>query len=208
MNTYITGAIIKRLREGRGMTQTALASKLNVSDKAVSRWETGKGYPDITLIEPLAAALGVSVVELLSGDEITNTNRAFNMKRSLFYVCPVCGNVMFSAGAGVVCCCGITLPALQAEEPDEAHTIAFETVEDEYYVTVEHEMSKTHYISFIAAVTDTGVMLTKLYPEQSAEARFKKGRVYAIYAYCSHHGLFKVLPMKKDKKVLDSHPAS
>lgn len=137
------------------------------------------------------------MVELLSGDEITNTNRSFNMKRSVFYVCPVCGNVFFGAGEGVVCCCGITLPPLQAEKPDEAHEIRIEAVEDEYYVTLEHEMSKTHYVSFIAAVTDCGVQLTKLYPEQSAETRFKRNRVYAIYAYCSHHGLFREITLGK-----------
>ncbi len=198
MNSYITGGIIKKLRESRGITQAQLAEILNVSDKTVSKWETGKGYPDITLIEPLASVLDVSVMELLSGDEITNHNRSFNMKRSLFHVCPVCGNVIISTGEAVICCHGIALPPAEAEESDERHSINIETVEDEYYATLNHEMSKEHYISFLAAVTDSGIMLTKLYPEGNAEARFKINRTYAIYAYCNRHGLFKI-PVRKLK---------
>ena len=98
MNQYVTGAIIKKLREEKGLTQSELAQKLNVSNKAVSKWETAKGYPDITLIEPLARILGVSVMELLSGNDIINQNRSFNMLRTKLYVCPVCGNVIFATG--------------------------------------------------------------------------------------------------------------
>ena len=58
MNQYVTGAMIRRLREEKRITQQQLADRLGVSGKAVSKWETGRGYPDITLIEPLAAALG------------------------------------------------------------------------------------------------------------------------------------------------------
>lgn len=192
MNSYITGGIIKKLRESKDITQSELAKMLSVSDKTVSKWETGRGYPDITLIEPLASALGVSVMELLSGDEITNRNRSFNMKRALFYICPVCGNIITSAGEALVCCHGITLLPAEAEEPDEAHEIKIETVEDEYFVSVSHEMSKEHYISFLVAVTDSGIMTVKLYPEGNAEARFKINRTHAIYAYCNRHGLFSV----------------
>ncbi|MCQ2485158.1 MAG: helix-turn-helix domain-containing protein [Clostridia bacterium] len=191
MNSYVTGSIIKKLREEKNMTQAVLAEKLNISDKTISKWETGKGYPDITLLEPLAESLGVSVVELLSGNDITNRNRSFNIKRSLFYVCPVCGNVFFATGEAVICCCGLTLPPVEAEAADEAHTINVDTIEDEYYVTVSHEMSKEHYISFLAAVTDNGVMITKMYPEQCAEARFKINRTHAIYSFCNRHGLYK-----------------
>ena len=192
MEPYITGGTIRRLREEKGLTQSALADLLGVSDKAVSKWETGRGYPDITLIEPIAAALSVSVGELFTGERVTNVNRAANMKRTRFYVCPVCGNVILSAGDAAVSCCGISLPPLTAEEPDAAHTPTVETVEDEYYVTVAHEMSKTHYLSFLAAVTDGSAHLVKLYPEGEAAARFKRGRIDALYLYCDRHGLFRV----------------
>ncbi len=190
MNTYVTGKIIKCLREEKGMTQVTLADRLGVSDKAVSKWETGKGYPDITLVETIAATLGVSAVELLSGDSVTNQNRSFNMKRCVFYVCPICGNVIFSTGEAVVCCHGINLPKAESEPTDVAHGMNVETVEDEYYVTLSHEMTKQHYISFIAAVRDNGVEVVKLYPEGAAEARFKRSRTVALYAYCNRHGLF------------------
>ena len=192
MNQYVTGAMIRRLREGRGITQLQLAERMNVSDKAVSRWETGRGYPDITLIEPLANALGVSVIELFSGEDVVNTNRAFQMLRTKFYVCPICQNAIQSAGEAVVSCCGITLPALEAEPADEGHPIRVERVEDELYVSIDHEMSKTHHISFIAAVRDDGFELRKLYPEENADACLRIGRTKYLYFYCNRHGLFRV----------------
>ena len=68
MDHYITGNAIRELREKKKITQKSLAQTLGVSDKTISKWETGKGYPDISLLEPLAAALDISVAELLSGD--------------------------------------------------------------------------------------------------------------------------------------------
>lgn len=197
MNQYVTGAMIRRLRENRRMTQQQLADKIGVSDKTVSKWETGRGYPDISLIEPLSDALGVSVIELFSGENVINTNKAFNMRRTNLYVCPVCGNVIQSTGEAIVSCCGIVLPPLEAEPADEAHHIHIEKVEDEYYVTVDHEMSKTHYISFIMAVKDDGIEFTKLYPESNAEARFKISKTRFLYCYCNRHGLFTVKPSAK-----------
>lgn len=191
MNQYVTGAMIKRLRERKGMTQQELAEALRVSDKAVSRWETGRGYPDISLIEPLSAALGVSVIELFSGENVTNANRSSNLLRTKLYVCPICGNVIQSVGEAVVSCCGIVLPPLEAEPEDDGHRLHIERVEDECYVTVAHEMSRRHHISFLAAVQDDGFELRKLYPEGNAEARFPIGRVKVLYAYCNRHGLFK-----------------
>jgi len=194
MDKYVTGSVIRSLRESRGMTQEALAERLHVSSKAVSKWETGQGLPDITLLEPLAAALGISVIELFSGETVKNKNRAANMLRARFYVCPVCGNILWSCGEAVVSCCGITLPPLTAEEPDAEHGIRLEHVEDELYITVDHPMTKEHSISFFAAVSDQGVQITKLYPEGNAETRCKRARVQRIYAYCNRHGLFSVRP--------------
>ena len=192
MNQYVTGGIIRKFREARRLTQAQLAYQLHVSDKTVSKWETGRGYPDIALLEPLAGALGLSVTELLAGESISNTNRSFNMTRLRFYVCPVCGNVITAAGEAVISCCGIPLPALEAEDPDPDHTVTIETVEDEYYVRADHEMSKDHYLSFIAAVRDNGCELVKLYPEGSAEARFRIRRTKLLYYYCNLHGLFRI----------------
>ena len=131
MNQYVTGSTIKRLREEKRMTQLQLAEKLNVSDKAVSKWETSRGYPDISMMEPLASALGVSVIELMSGENVVNTNRGFNMLRSKFYVCPICGNVIFGSGEAVVSCHGVRLLHLEAEDADENHTVSIEKMEDD-----------------------------------------------------------------------------
>jgi len=192
MNQYVTGAMIRRLRENRNMTQNQLAGKISVSSKAVSRWETGRGYPDISLIEPLADALGVSVIELFSGEDVVNTNRASDMLRMKLHVCPICGNLIQSTGEAVVSCCGIILPALEAEPEEETHRLRIEQVEDEYYVSIAHEMSKTHYISFILAVKDDGYEIRKLYAEGNAEARFKRSRTKYFLYYCNQHGLFRV----------------
>ena len=74
MDKYVTGITIRRLRESKKMTQEELAEKIYVSGKAISKWETGHGFPDISLIEPLAKALDVSVIELLSGNPVKNRN--------------------------------------------------------------------------------------------------------------------------------------
>lgn len=192
MDTYITGAIIKKLREAKGLTQTQLAERIGVSSKAVSKWETAKGLPDITLIEPLAKSLGVSVIELMSGDTVSNQNTSANMLRSKFYVCPVCGNIIRTTGDTVISCCGIALPPLEPEEADDSHQVTIERVEDEHFITVNHEMSKKHFISFMAYLTSDRIQLVKLYPEGNAETRFQlRGRGY-IYIYCNKHGLMRV----------------
>ena len=192
MEKYVTGAVIRRLREERRMTQEELAEKIHVSGKAVSKWETGRGYPDISLLKPLAEALGISVIELLSGENVRNRNRSANQLRGLFYLCPVCGNVIRTSGEAVVSCCGITLPPLEAEAPDPEHSLRAERVEDEYWVTLDHPMTKAHYVTFIAGVSDQGVKLVKLYPEWNAEARFRIDGVRDLYACCNQHGLFRI----------------
>ena len=190
MNQYVTGAVIKKLREKNNMTQCQLADKLLVSDKTISKWETGKGYPDITLLEPIAEAFSVSITELISGDEIKNTNVSANMMRSLFYVCPVCGNVIHSMGEAAVHCHGVLLKPAQAEQTDENHKIFVERVEDELFVEIEHEMTKTHYISFVATMSSDRIQIVKLYPEGNASARFSLSGVKKVFFYCNRDGLF------------------
>jgi len=131
MNQYVTGTIIKELREKNKMTQLQLAEKLGVSDKTVSKWETAKGYPDITLLEPIAEAFRISVTELISGNTIHNANVSANMLRSKFYVCPVCGNVIHGMGEAAIHCHGMQLMPLEAENADEQHVVFIERVEDE-----------------------------------------------------------------------------
>lgn len=141
------------------------------------------------MLEPLAHILQVSLPELLSGEQVINTNRAANLLRSKLYVCPLCGNVLHSTGPAVISCCGITLPPLEAETPDEVHAAQCEIIEHEHYVTLPHPMTKSHYISFIAYVTGDRNMV-KLYPEGNAQARFFIRGHGMLYWYCNRHGLF------------------
>ena len=196
MNQYVTGEVIKKLREKNKMTQLQLAERLGVSDKTVSKWETAKGYPDITLLEPIAAAFRISVAELISGNTIHNANVSANMLRSKFYVCPVCGNVINSMGEAVIHCHGILLTPLEAEPTDEHHMIFIERVEDEYYVRIDHCMTKEHYISFVAAASSDNMQIVKLYPEGNAETRVKLRGVKRIYFYCNRDGMFSIDPVK------------
>ena len=191
MNTYVTGSTIKQLREKRNITQGTLAKRIGVSSKTISKWETAKGLPDISLLQPLAQALGISVIELMNGEHIINRNVSANMLRCKFHICPICGNVIHSLGNAVVSCCGITLPALEAEETDDDHAITIENVEDEHFVTVHHPMTKAHYISFIAFVTSDRIQMVKLYPEGNAETRLELRGKGHLYYYCNQHGLFK-----------------
>ena len=191
MNTYVTGTTIKQLREDRNMTQADLAEAIGVSSKTISKWETAKGLPDITLLQPLAKALGISVIELMNGEQIINRNVSANLMRSKFYVCPVCGNIIHSTGNAVVSCCGITLPPLEAEEAEEDHAVTVENVEDEHFITVHHPMTKAHFITFAAFVTCDRMQLLKLYPEGDAQTRMQlRGRGYLYYC-CNRHGLFR-----------------
>lgn len=190
MNHYVTGAAIKALREKKRLTQQQLAEKLSVSDKAVSKWETGKGFPDISLLEPLASVLQISLPELLSGEQIINANRSANLLKSNLYVCPVCGNIFHSTGSAMISCCGVTLPPLEAEQADAAHQIQCEKIEDEIFVSARHPMTKGHYLSFVAYCTGERFEIVKLYPESSVAVRFFSRGHGVLYWYCNRHGLF------------------
>lgn len=191
MDTCITGQTIKNLREKKGLTQAELADKLGVSSKAVSKWETAKGLPDITLIETIANALSVSIMELMTGNAVVNKNISSNILRSKFYVCPLCGNIIRTVGNAVISCCGITLLPLEAEDADNEHAITIEKVEDEYFITIHHDMTKEHFISFVAHLTSDRVQFVKFYPEGNAETRLSLRGGGWLYFYCNRHGLMK-----------------
>lgn len=190
MNNYVTGNTIKQLRENLLLTQAELAEQIGVSSKTVSKWETARGLPDISLLEPLAKALKISVIELMNGEHIINNNVSSNMQRSKFYVCPVCGNVIHSMGDTLVNCCGITLPALEAEDVNDEHNITVETVEDEHFVSINHSMTKDHYISFVAFAGSERLQTVKFYPEGNAQTRLQLRGHGILYFYCNKHGLF------------------
>lgn len=109
--------------------------------------------PDISIVTDLATALDVWVVELLTGEYIDNQNRAGNMNRLSFFVCPICGNVIQAIDKGVFSCCGVLLPALEPEKDDFGHVIQVESMDGEHYVSLDHDMTKNHFASFVAYVT-------------------------------------------------------
>lgn len=187
---YIKGETIKELRIKNNMTQLKLANLLNLSEKTISKWETGRGMPDITNLSLLAKVLNVSVTELFLNKQMINENKSGNMLKLKIYVCPICGNIIYSLGDSVISCCGNTLQSLIVNNNNENHKIKIEKIEDEYFITTSHPMNKNHYISFILYITNDNCEIIKLYPENTLQAMFKiKGHGY-IYIYCNQEGLF------------------
>ncbi len=185
-----TGKLIAALRREKGFTQKALAEKMHISDRTISKWERAAGCPDISLLPQLAEILGVSMENILASQLEPNTTDGGNMRKIKFYVCPACGNVLFATGEGEISCCGRRLEALKPQNMDDSHKAAVEEIENDYYITLAHPMGKEHYITFAAYVCYDRVLLVKLYPEQSAEVRFPKMRRGQLYLCCSREGLF------------------
>ncbi len=148
------------------------------------------GCPDVSLLKELSQILEVNIENILVGDLEPNDVDGGNMRRIKFYVCPKCSNVISATGEADISCCGRKLEPLTAKTEDAAHNIKVEEVEFDYYITMSHEMSKLHCISFVAYVTSDRVLLVRLYPEQGAELRFPKMYDGRLYFYCSQHGLW------------------
>ena len=104
--------------------------------------------------------------------------------------------MIHTMGEAAIHCHGILLTSLEAEPTDERHMIFIERVEDEYYVRIDHSMTKEHYISFVAAASSDDMQMVKLYPEGNAEVRFKLRGVRRIFFYCNRDGLFSINPVK------------
>lgn len=186
------GTLIATLRKEQKLTQKELAEKIFVTDKAVSKWERGIGCPDVSLLPRLSEILGTALKELLEGELSSNRKDNGNLKKTLFYVCPHCGNILTSSGPSHITCCGRTLDALVAQSPDEFHSLTTEAVDDYWYVSAEHPMQKTHSLHFIALVTDATLWIHRLYPEQDAATSFPTFfRSGTLYTYCTEHGLWK-----------------
>lgn len=186
------GSLIWQLRREKGLTQQQVAERLHISNKTVSKWERGRGCPDVSLWEDLASLLGADILKLLQGELTANRPDAGKIARLKFYVCPVCGNIITGTGTAAIACCGRQLRALSPAEHSAAHLPQIAEAEDEYYVTVEHEMLKEHYLLFAACVSDDSVWLKRLYPEQDPAFRLPRmHRGAKLYLYCTKHGLFR-----------------
>lgn len=184
------GALIRRLRQERGLTQRELAVALSLSPKTVSKWERGQGCPDVSLLEALSRALQVNIPALLSGELAENQLTGGSMKQTRFFVCPVCGNLSFCTGGAAVSCCGRPLESLTAKKatPEEAlHVVESDW---DWYVESSHPASKDNYISFVALVTGEALLVLRQYPEWDLHVRIP-GRPHGkLVWYSTTRGLF------------------
>ena len=114
-----------------------------------------------------------------------------NMKRMKFIRCAHCGNIFWSTGGSEISCCGRKLIPLVAQDMDAAHDAKIEEIDNEYYVTFTHEMTKEHYITFAALVSWDRATVVRLYPEQSGEVRLPRQRRGELYLCCNKDGLFR-----------------
>lgn len=190
MNCDKVGRLIYCLRKEKGLTQKQLADKMNISDKTISKWERGQGLPDISLLSRLSDIFNVDIEKILSGNLEPNSVDGGNMKRTKFYVCPVCGNITTTAGEAQVSCCGRKLKPLAPKPCNDEHRVNIENIEGDYYITFSHEMIKEHYINFIAFVGYDRMLFIRLYPEQNGEVRMPQLRGGKLYIGCNNHGLW------------------
>ena len=172
MDQEKVGGIIKTLRKDKGMTQLELALCLNVTDRAVSKWERGLGCPDISLLTRLSEIFSVDIGSIIDGDMEENDKRSGNMKKTKFYVCPICGNIITASENTNVSCCGRKLEGLE-EKKNLDEEMKIERVDGtELYISSSHPMTKDDYISFFSYVTSDSLLLKKLYPEWGVDIRF------------------------------------
>ena len=172
MDQEKVGGIIKTLRKDKGMTQLELALCLNVTDRAVSKWERGLGCPDISLLTRLSEIFSVDIGSIIDGDMDENEKRSGNMKKTKFYVCPICGNIITASENTNVSCCGRKLEGLE-EKKNLDEEMKIERVDGtELYISSSHIMTKDDYISFFSYVTSDSLLLKKLYPEWGVDIRF------------------------------------
>ena len=115
MDCEKVGKLIQQLRVERGFTQKNVADALGISNKTVSKWECGLGCPDLDLWPDLSVILGVDMAQLMEGEMVQNRPDSGNISRIRFYVCPVCGNVLFSTGSATIHCCGRRLEPMKAK---------------------------------------------------------------------------------------------
>lgn len=189
MDQVKTGELIRVLRTDMGLTQKQLAEMLHVSDKAVSKWECGKGCPDLSLLTALSEVFGKDIHILLAGETEKNEKENGDMKKLRFYVCKDCGNIVTASSDAAVTCCGNRLTPLVPRQAGENERLTAEDVGGEWYITAIHEMTKEHYISFVAYVSDNTVMVFRQYPEWGMSITLPMYRSGRLVWYCNRCGL-------------------
>lgn len=189
MNNTKTGKLIRQLRTEKKLTQKQLAELIGVSDKAVSKWETGKGYPDISLFSALADVFGTDVRNLLMGNINKNEKENGNMKKLKFYVCKDCGNIITATSEAAISCCGNSLSPLAPRAAEESEMLKIENIDGNLYISSDHPMTKEHYISFVAYTVDSTAMIFKQYPEWNLQFTLPPFRSGRLVWYCNKCGL-------------------
>ncbi len=193
MDLSKSGKLLCDLRKAKGMTQRQVADELGILPKTVSKWETGHGFPDVSVVSSLADILGVSERILLSGSITQNMQEVGNMKKTKFYVCPQCCSIMQGTGECQVICCGKPIEALESKRVDESHFVNVLEIEDDFYIELNHEMTKEHFISFVSYIGVDRVLTVRLYPEQDSAVRFPRMARGKLYFYCNKHGMFEYM---------------
>lgn len=183
------GGLIRSLRLEKGMTQRALAEKLNLSDKTISKWECGLGCPDVSLLAELSALLGADLVSMLSGGLKENCTDIGNLSKTRCYLCPVCGGIALATGGAEISCCGRRLSPLEMRKAAPEEALHVEPVEDEWRIFSQHPMKKDHYIRFAAFQSADRVELVRLYPEWNLDFCIKRRSHGILIWYAPEHGL-------------------
>ena len=189
MDQVKTGELIRRFRTQLGLTQKELAERINVGDKAVSKWERGSGCPDVSLLTSLAEVFGTDVNVLLTGELNKNESEKGNMKRMKFYVCKACGNIITATSEAAVTCCGSRLTPAQARQAEDHERLKVEDAGGEWFITSGHTMTKDHYISFVGYQSDRSFMMFKQYPEWNVELYLPMYRAGRLIWYSTDRGL-------------------
>lgn len=184
------GEIIYNIRTEKKLTQKQLADALHISDKTVSKWERGAGCPDVSLLPELCRFLGVNLEDMLSGELDKNDIVGGNMKKTVFYVCPECGNIISATAEANISCCGKKTRLLEAKKAEDEEKLKVELIDNEYYISSDHEMTKQHYITFVALLTGDSMIMKKQYPEWDLQARIPRIAHGKLVWYCNEHGLF------------------
>lgn len=190
MDNVKIGQLIYRLRKEKQLTQLQLANQMNISDKTISKWERGLGCPELSLLTDLSEIFNVDLEKLLSGELNRNEVLGGNMKNLNFYICPTCGNMLTSMADTSISCCGKKLRAIEPQKANEYEKLSVEIIENDFFITSEHPMTKEHHIAFVALLTGDSIMLRKQYPEWGLQVRIPVLAHGKLLWYCTKHGLF------------------
>ena len=190
MDTKRTGSLIRKLRTEKKLTQKALADIMHISDKTVSKWECGAGCPDVSLLNELSNIFGVNMQNLLVGELDDKEQIGGNMKNTNFYVCPTCGNLIAGTSEADIFCCGKKLEPAEIKKAEPEEKLSVELIDNDYFISGNHDMTKEHYITFVALLTGDTLIMKKQYPEWDLQTRIPRIAHGKLIWHCNKHGVF------------------